>query len=1124
MKDEAFLHQNTLIKVLLVSLSLLGFTGCSDDDDDTLTCELPQIPNDTMEACVDPEPEPPYAVDIFLKGEFSGWGAEEAYQFGFEGDAYYLHNVEMVMGVPQFKVADANWTLETTFTADLENLTEVSPGQTYELLTGEGAANMAMVLTESGIYDFKLEVGEDPLRPNFSFSQDMPPLEYDIYLRGGFNGWATDNPLKYVGNNRYQATLQIAPGNHEFKIASADWSSEWVLDEDESVVAELDTPYTMYPGGPNSSFFVTETGYYRFTVDATDIAAPVFAVTESDGEDGVDINPHEGHEIRQELTFATYDDDTETVTFSAEIADADYRQYAQSTSQSLRDPGPQYVLYQEQQGKPKVRSGNLAFDALFALSVHETAQNSVDEIRDDTYNGGEAIPCECFETGAKWHWVWTRDLSYASHLGLAMLDPSRVRNSLEFKLSGYRDGVSKPADAAGDSSGLQIIQDTGSGGSWPISTDRVTWAFGATKALQTLSAEQRAAFVVRAYPALVNTIENDRIAAFDTRDGLYQGEQSFLDWREQSYASWIVNDIASLGSSKALSTNVAHYQALMLTSQLAQESGDADAAARYQTWAEQLRTAINTRFWLAEAGLYSSLTAGHQNMAPLHKFDWLGQSLAVITGIADDDRAASVMANYPHGDMGAPVIFPQQPDVAVYHNRAIWPFVTAYGLHAAIETGNTKVADAAYDTLMRAASLNLSNMENLEWLSMQPNLLDFDNPGLSGPVINSTRQLWSVGAYVGMVIEGVFGVSTTDDGISLNPFVTSALHRNMFAESSEVSLSGLSLQGKSLSVTLILPETAAEADGSYQVEGVTLNGDESTQAIAWEALTDTNTLVITLGELSNTDSNLTAVTAAPLSTSDPAVFAPLEPVIDRVFQNEDSFLTVEFSDTRNQGELAYHLYRNGELAIENVVPGVVTDNQLPVSGQGYCYSIEAVYTASGNRSHHSVPVCYDTAQEISVASANVTSNIDVSQADEVIGEAHLADWGATSDSLVISNVVIDADGSFDIQLKYHNNYNAINLGITNGNKWIKVFDSEQNLVAEGLIQMPHALTVEGAKPLVYSTPLNAPLSTGTYRIEVMDFFNMSYMASNETFSGNGGGNGPINRVDIAAVRIQPAIN
>lgn len=42
-------------------------------------------------------------------------------------------------------------------------------------------------------------------------------------------------------------------------------------------------------------------------------------------------------------------------------------------------------------------------------------------------------------------------------------------------------------------------------------------------------------------------------------------------------------------------------------------------------------------------------------------------------------------------------------------------------------------------------------MENLEWLSGQPMLKDRQAQGdLSGPVVDSRRQLWSVGAYLGM--------------------------------------------------------------------------------------------------------------------------------------------------------------------------------------------------------------------------------------------------------------------------------------------------------------------------------------------------------------------------------------
>lgn len=1116
MKNLRFTKKRLASAILLAIGAVMA--GCSSDDNTTLTCELPQVLDETQTTCITPEPTAPYAVDLYLKGGFSGWGAEDTYKLIFKDNAYYLDNVEFLAGIPEFKVADANWTLETSFTADIENLTQVEPGNVYELQSGDAAANMALLIAKEGLYDFKLEVGDDPLHPKFSYSQDVAPLAYDLYIRGGFNGWSTDNQLKYLGDNIYQVVMKVAPGNHEFKLAADDWSSEWVLGED-AVTAELDNDYTMIGGGANASFFVTETGYYKFTVDASDAAAPVLHIVATDGSEGVEVNPHEGRENIQKLSFTTYDAKEEVATFSADDVTAQYRSYAQSTTQDLRDPGDGYIIYEEKAGQPTIRTGNLAFDALFSLSVNETEQDSVSEIKDGNYNGGQAIACDCFETGAKWHYVWTRDLSYAANLGLALLDPVRVKNSLEFKLSGYRDGVSKPAQAAGDDSGLQIVQDTGSGGSWPISTDRVTWAFGAEKALQNLSGEMRTAFAEKAYNALLNTVENDRKAAFDSVDGLYNGEQSFLDWREQTYASWITKDLASMGSAKALSTNAAHYQALTLTAKLATEQGAPTTAAKYQGWADQLKAAINKRFWLEDAGMYSSLTAGHQDLAPLHKFDWLGQSLTIITGIADTTRANKVLANYPHSAMGAPVIFPQQPDVAIYHNRAIWPFVTAYGLKAAAQTGNTAVADAAYQTLLRAAALNLSNMENLEWLSLKPNLLDFDNPSLSGPVINSQRQLWSVGAYVGMVIEDVFGVSTSDQGINLKPFITSNLRKEQFAGSGNLKLQGLTLQGKVINLEIVLPQASADA-GYYAVQGVTVNGNAATQSIAWADLADTNNIVITLGDLVAGSSEITKVTADPLSSNDAAVFAPKEPLISRVFA-EDTHLAVEFSDTQT-GNISYNLYRNGVLVKANIDKGIVADTTTPANGEGSCYAVEAVYAETKNYSHHSAPVCFGTTQDIAVTDARVSSNISTTAADEQIDTAYLNNWGALNDTLTVSDIAITADGDYDIQLQYHNNYNAINLGITNGVKWLQVKNGAGDVVAEGVIQMPHAAVKDGKKPLVYSTPLAANLAAGTYSLAVTDFYNMSYLASNTTYIASGGKDGEVNKFDVATIRIQPA--
>lgn len=811
-------------------------------------------------------------------------------------------------------------------------------------------------------------------------------------------------------------------------------------------------------------------------------------------------------------SYPTWDGKQETVRYATPDADAPQRSYTQSSTMRVREGGKQEISYAEAPGQPSVRSGNLGFDALFTLAGLEMKQDSVGEIRDGSYNGGKPISCNCFETGELWNYVWTRDLSYAASLGLGMLDPRRVRNSLEFKLSGYRDGVRPGAHAAGSADGLQIIQDTGSGGSWPVSTDRVSWAFGADEALKALAPDERMAFAATALRALSNTLENDRLAAYDAADGLYNGEQSFLDWREQSYARWIPDDLASMASSKALSTNAGHYKALTLAAQLAREQGNAALADRYAAWAADLKRAINQRLWQADAGMYSSMTAGHFDGAPMYKYDWLGQSLAIVTGIADRKQAESILAHYPHGPMGAPVIYPQQPGVAIYHNRALWPFVTAYGLKAAAMTGNVAVADAAYESLMRGAALNLSNMENLEWLSGQPMLKDQQPQGdLSGPVMDSRRQLWSVGAYLGMVVGGVFGVQTTDDGIALRPFVTAKLRRVAFAGSDAVTLSNLGLRGKRLQVRLSLPP-ASSGDGYYEVTAVTLNGKPAAATLAWSALADDNVIEVRLGKLVAGQQAKRSVSAQPLAV-DPSVYAPPEARIARLERGTYGFPTLQLEGAAKG--VVYNIYRNGQLAAQRVSAKTWADRRAPTLGKGssdnLCYAVEAMYTSSGNRSHHSAPQCMDGGVEIAVADARVQSNV-------AAADGRIAAWGAPADTLAVRDIKVERDGSYALQLNYRNTAHQINLGISGGVKWMVLKDGQGGIAAQGVVQLPHSPANAGPS---WSTPLKAELKAGSYRMELGDFYNMSYLQSNASYGDAGGVKGPSNRFDLHGVRIMP---
>jgi hypothetical protein len=415
----------------------------------------------------------------------------------------------------------------------------------------------------------------------------------------------------------------------------------------------------------------------------------------------------------------------------------------------------------------RVRTASVLFDALFAMAQEDLNRDSVSVITDAAFDHGRPIPCRCFVAGKQWPFVWTRDVSYSIDLSLWRLDAARARASLLFKISPPRAG---PA-----SSGLYVMQDTGSGGSWPISTDRVVWFLGARHLLDDH------AFADAVYQALTDTLAQDRRYIFEPRIGLYRGETSFLDWRQQTYPASTAHNVVFIAQSFALSTNVLHYQALQLAANMARQRGQPDAATRYARQAGSLKQAINARFWRPDRGLYTSYIGGPVDPGPSDAYDLLGLDLAIISGVADPGRAAESLEHYPAWPAGSPVIWPERRGQPIYHNRAIWPFVSEYTLRAARRVGDPFLIALELRSQMRGAALEASNMENYSLLSQSTHV-----PGnLGGPVVDSPRQLWSVAGYLDMVVRGVFGLE--DDG-RVAPKLPVSLLPMLFGTTSRIRL------------------------------------------------------------------------------------------------------------------------------------------------------------------------------------------------------------------------------------------------------------------------------------------------------------------------------------------------
>lgn len=415
----------------------------------------------------------------------------------------------------------------------------------------------------------------------------------------------------------------------------------------------------------------------------------------------------------------------------------------------------------------RVQTASALFDALFAMAQEDLDEDSVAAIDDAAFDRGRPIPCRCFIAGQEWPFVWTRDVSYSIDLGLWRLDPMRARASLLFKISPPRAGPAPP--------GLYVMQDTGSGGSWPISTDRVVWFLGARHLLDDPG------FADSVYRVLTDTLAQDRRYVFDPRSGLYRGETSFLDWREQTYPAWTAHNVVFVAQSFALSTNVLHYDALHLAAAMARRRGQLQAADRYARQAAALERAINIRFWRPDRGLYMSYIGGPATPEAFDAYDLLGLDLAIISGVADAARAKEILEHYPAWPAGSPVIWPERREQPIYHNRAIWPFVSEYTLRAARQARDPWVIALEVRSLMRGAALNASNMENYSLLSQSTHVAG----KLGGPVVDSPRQLWSVAGYLDMVVRGVFGVE--DDG-RVAPALPASLVPMLFGASRRISL------------------------------------------------------------------------------------------------------------------------------------------------------------------------------------------------------------------------------------------------------------------------------------------------------------------------------------------------
>lgn len=452
---------------------------------------------------------------------------------------------------------------------------------------------------------------------------------------------------------------------------------------------------------------------------------------------------------------------------------------------------------------PQYRSEYLLSDALYNLSLEEM-QKAIE-------------PDSTFRTGARWAGVWTRDISYSIILSMAILQPQVAKISL-LKKVGHR----------------RIIQDTGTGGSYPVSTDRIVWAIAAWE-IYKVTGDRK--WLEQVYPIIKQTIQDDCANVYDHKTGLVHGESSFLDWREQTYPAWM--QPADIYNSAALGTNAVHYQANRVMEQMALALNLKAEAKKFNLIANQIKKAINKYLWQPDKGYYGQFLYGRNYLIRSPKSEALGEALCILFDVSGKDGQKEIIAKTPTMTYGIPCVYPQIPTMFNYHNNAVWPFVESYWVLAAAKAGNSESVMRGIAAIYRAAAFFLTNKENFVAASGDYN----------GTRVNSSNMLWSLSGNLSLVYKVLFGMEFQVDRLRFHPFVPQALAGNRTLKNFKYRsalldieldgfgdhVSGFYLDGKAYRE----PAVPADLSGKHQIRIVLSSNADETRSMPFFAPKET---------------------------------------------------------------------------------------------------------------------------------------------------------------------------------------------------------------------------------------------------------------------------------------------
>ncbi len=656
---------------------------------------------------------------------------------------------------------------------------------------------------------------------------------------------------------------------------------------------------------------------------------------------------------------------------------------------------------------PQLSTPNRLHTAIYNLGLEEM----INAVEPDT----------TLRTGKEWAGVWTRDVSYSILLSMSYMQPLASEISLRHKVT--------PTG--------RIIQDTGSGGAWPVSSDRLIWAVAAFEVYKVTGDNNWLKYI---YPIILNSIEDDLKVTHITSTGLVRGETSFIDWREQSHPRWM--QTVDIYNSEALGTSIVHVQAMRTLAEIASILGHKDVVAKYTALADALAQAINDQLWMADKGYYAMYNYGREFSILNPRSEALGESLAILYGIASADRARSITENVPITPFGVGIFFPQIADMPPYHNNALWPWVGAYWAMANAAVGNEQGTLEAIGAVFRPAALFTTNKENFV----------LDNGDIATE-LNSSNMLWCLAGNLAITHRILFGITFNTNSLSFKPFVPQTL-------AAERTLTGFKYRNATLDITV-------KGYGD-RIASFTLNGKEAKPEIP-ASIKGHNTIVITMCN----------EPIAPMAVHhSPNVKAPLTPIATLTHSPELAGEGIPVNNLLKWQPIEYIaryvVLRDGEPIDTTRCTSYAAT--IPGSYQVVGLSEAGVPSFASEPLDNFPTVAFEFAGEVTTPTS---AEISYQPATPVTGY-HGKGFVETDHSIgdITLNITVDTDGTYSLSTIYANGNGPVN---TENKCVIRTLSIDGNSV--GKLVMPHR-GVANWDDWGSSNHVVVNLTAGTHRVVI----------------------------------------